>query len=287
MTDLTGKTVVLTGAAGGLGGYLSQQLVQAGAQVVGVDIARSPLDAWCEKISAGGGQAVGYDWDLSKLETLASLVETIERDRGPIDVLINNAGLASYRAFEDCTLAHMQALIAVNLMAAMELTRLLLPGFRARHQGHIVNVASLAAKMAHPYDSVYAASKAGLLLWSDSLRQELVDSPIQISVVCPGYIAESGMFAKTELPAPKLSGISHPSLVAKGVLTAIRQNRAQLIVNQNLVGETSARVTLAISQLIPGFGDWVSHALGVPELNRQRAIARKQKSAHSVMEHMG
>ncbi len=277
MTNLLGKKVILTGAGGGLGTYIGQRLCQEGAYVIGVDIAQLQLDAWSQALQAVGGKAFSVVWDLSASETLARLIEQIEYEHGPVDILINNAGVSSYRAFEDCSLGHMQDVLAINLIAAMELTRLLLPGFLARQQGHIVNIASLAAKMAHPYDSVYAASKAGLLLWSDSLRQELAHTAVKTSVVCPGYIAQLGMFANTHLPAPKLSGISPPSRVAEGVITAILTNRAELIVNQGTALEFSARATSAIRQLFPAFGDWVSHSLGVTELNRQRAIALKAK----------
>jgi len=80
--------------------------------------------------------------------------------------LINNAAIEKYRSFQDYSLEDIQAILATNLVAGMELTRLLLPTMLCQGSGHIVNIGSLAAKKGHPYDSIYSASKAGLLMWS-------------------------------------------------------------------------------------------------------------------------
>lgn len=277
MTNLNGKNVVLTGAAGGLGHHIGKHLCLEGAHIIGIDLNQSALDDWCDEMRSFGGEAVGLAWDLSQLKSLHELVQTIERQYGPVDVLINNAGISSYRAFDDCDLNHTQLVLDINLNAVMELTRQLLPGFRVRGQGHVVNIASLAAKFGHPYDAVYAASKAGLLAWGHSLRQELYGTPIRVSAVCPGYISQSGMFVHTQLPAPRLAGSSSPSLVAKKVIQAIRTNRAEVVVNQDFITQFIGKFLMAIRQFLPSFGDDLFRKIGVNDLNQKRAAIYREK----------
>jgi short-subunit dehydrogenase len=270
MTNIVGKTVALTGASGGVGQAIARALATQSATVVAIARTQTGLDRICAEVDALGGRGIGIPFDLSDLEELPVLVEKIESLVGPIDILINNAGVEIYQAFQDYTLADLQAVIGLNLLTAMELTRQLLPTMLTRQQGHIVNIASLAGKRGHPYDSVYSASKAGLLMWTDALRQELTVTGVGISAICPGYISGQGMLADTGIPAPSLVGTSTPEMLAKEVLRAIAYNRAEVIVNQDGVTELLTRLTVAIAQFWPRFGDAVNQWLGVTQLNQLR-----------------
>ncbi len=270
MTTIAGKTVLLTGASGGIGVFIARALAKEQATVVGVSRSKEGLDKEGVEIKALGGKWIALPFDISNVEELPVLVQQINEIAGSIDILINNAGIEIYRAFQDYSNADLQSVLATNLGAAMELSRLVLPTMLRQSSGHIVNIASLSARKGHPYDSIYSASKAGLLMWSDSVRQELVGTGVEISVICPGYISQIGMFADTHVPAPSLSGTSTPADVANAVLRAIKQNQAEVIVNKDLITESLTKLLLAIWLFFPGFGDSVYRWIGVVKLNKMR-----------------
>ena len=124
----------------------------------------------------------------------AGLIDRAEATIGPLDLLINNAGIetaAAYPAFTDEELA---LLTQVNLVAPMLLSRHVLPGMLERRRGHIVTVSTLAGRGGNAYNVVYATTKAGLIGFTRSLRAELADSPVGASVICPGFVARDGMY---------------------------------------------------------------------------------------------
>ena len=280
MTTIAGKTILLTGASRGIGACIAGELAKQQAIVVGVSRSKAELERVCADIRTTGGKAIAIPGDISQVEQLSTLVKEIEDRVGSIDILINNAGIEIYRAFPDYSLAQIQSVLSVNLIAAMELTRLVLPTMLRQHSGHIVNIASLGSKKGHPYDSAYSASKAGLLVWADALRQELADTEVEISSICPGYIADCGMFADTGIPAPSLAGMSKSQDVARAVVRAIAQNRAEIIVNGGLITENLTKLLLAIEQFFPRLGDSVNRWLDVPKLNQMRikSIDNSKKS---------
>ncbi|QSJ20162.1 hypothetical protein JYQ62_16480 [Nostoc sp. UHCC 0702] len=108
-------------------------------------------------------------------------------------------------------------------------------------------------------------------MWSDSLRQELVGTGVNISVICPGYVCESGMFADTGIPAPSLAGTSKPTDVAIALIRAIKENQAEVIVNQDFFTAGFTKLLLATWQIFPQFGDKIYQWIGVTKLNQKRA----------------
>jgi short-subunit dehydrogenase len=270
MTTIAGKTILLTGASRGIGAGIARELAKQQATVVGVSRSQTELEGVCADIRATGGQAIAIAGDISQVEQLSTLVKKIENRVGSIDILINNAGIEIYQAFPDYSLAQLREVLSVNLLAAMELTRLLLPNMLQRCSGHIVNIASLAGKKGHPYDSIYSASKAGLLMWADALRQELANTGVEISSICPGYVSDCGLLADTGVPAPRLAGISKSQDVVRAVIRAIAKNRTEIIVNGGLMTENLTKLLLAIEQFFPRLGDSVNRWLGVTKLNQMR-----------------
>ncbi|MCH7764824.1 MAG: SDR family NAD(P)-dependent oxidoreductase, partial [Candidatus Marinimicrobia bacterium] len=109
------------------------------------------------------------------------------------------------------------------------------------------------------------ASKGGLIMWTDGMRQELRDTNVNISVICPGYISDAGMFYDGHVDPPALLGSSKPQDVADAVVKAITQNKAEIIVNKGPI-----KPLLAIGQISPVFGDMVVRKFGVPELSKKR-----------------
>lgn len=280
MTTIAGKTVLLTGASRGIGVYIARALAAKQATVIGVSRSSEELERVCTEVNNLGGKGVGIPFDISKVEELPILLQQIEQQVGGVDILINNAGIEIYRAFPNYSLGDIQSVLSINLIAAMELTRLVLPNMLNRSSGHIVNIASLAAKKGHPYDSIYSASKAGLLMWADAVRQELASTGVEVSTICPGYISGQGMLADTGVPAPSLAGTSTPDRVAIALINAIEQNQGEVLVNGDPITANLTKLLFAISQFSPNFSDTINRLLGVPKLNRLR-IAKQTQGKNS------
>jgi short-subunit dehydrogenase len=272
MTTIAGKTILLTGASRGIGAFIARALAKEQATIIGVSRSKEGLDKIGAEVKKLGGEWSAIPFDLRQVENLPILLEQIHQRVGIIDILINNAGIELYRAFQDYSTAEIQSILTTNLLAVMELSRLILPSMLNQGSGHIVNIASLAGKKSPAYNSIYAASKAGLIGWNDALRQELAGTGVEISVICPGYVSHQGMSADTGVSTPRLSGTSPPIKVADAVVCAIAHNKAEVLVNQDLLTETFTKLLLAIGQIFPRFGDAIFQWLGVTATN-QKCIA--------------
>lgn len=284
MSALAGKTVLLTGASRGIGASMALAIAKEGATVVGVSRSKAGLAQVQQSIESEGGKMISLPADISQVSELAALAKQINNIAGTIDVLINNAAIEIYRAFQNYSLNEIQQVLSTNLLAAVELSRLLLPDMLAQQEGHIINIASLAAKKGHPYDSVYSASKAGLLMWADAIRQELSGTGVIVSTVCPGYVKDQGLLSDTKMSAPRFAGVSMSKDVVAAVLTAIKTNRAEVVLNENAYLTLLTQLLFAVEQFSPRFGDMVNRWLGVPQLNSKRADIQSamRQNSHKV-----
>jgi len=164
--NLTGTRVVVTGASRGIGAQLAERLAARGARVVLVARSRDAISDLAARL---GGEA--FPADLADPAAIAPLVRAIETE-GPVNVLVNNAGVDLTGAFVDLDPERILALIAVNLVAPMLLCRAVIPTMRLRGKGHIMNVSSLAGTNALPGLAPYSTSKAGLSHFTAALRAE-------------------------------------------------------------------------------------------------------------------
>jgi short-subunit dehydrogenase len=267
---IAGKTALLTGASGGIGVFIARALAKEQATVVAISRSQKGLEQICAEIEAEGGKAISIPFDIRQLEELPSLVQKIEQLAGPIDILINNAAIEKFRPFQNYTLEDIQSISTTNLLAPMELARLVLPTMLERKSGHIVNISSTAGKKGATYNSIYSASKAGLIMWSDAIRQELANTNVGVSVICPG-VTDAGMFHALGITAPSVAHLAHPTEVANIVLQAIQHNHKEVILD----GLTS-KIFFAISQLSPQLGDAIIRRAGLLELNRSCAEKQMQ-----------
>ena len=272
MNTIAGKTILLTGASGGIGSVIARQLAKKQAKIIAVSRSLTGLEPVCLEIAASGGKVIPIPFDLTKIEELPTLKAEIDRVAGSVDILINNAAVEKFRAFADYSLAEMQWMLTTNLLAVMELSRLILPDMLAKNSGHIVNIASLAGKKGTPYNSVYSATKAGLIMWSDALRQELHDTNVNISIVAPGYV-NAGMFTRLGMDQPEFANPCPPEAVADAVVQAISQKKAEITVNSGL----DTLILFAIGQFAPQFVDWVYRRIGLTELNKSLVANQSQK----------
>ena len=230
--ELSRSVGILTGASRGIGVHLARRLVSEGAALALAARSGKDLEGTAERIRAGGGRVITVECDVTKRADLERLVERTESELGPPDLLVNNAGIEHVINFERIEPDMIEAIIATNVVAAEILARLVVPGMIARRHGHIVNMSSLAGKTAYPYNSVYSSSKHALVGFSWSLREELKPHGVGVSVVCPAYISEVGMYVDwsgDQEPKGLVRRVS-PEQVAQATIRAIRRDRAEVIV---------------------------------------------------------
>ena len=246
--ELRGRNALLTGASGGLGGYIARALAAEGVNLALSDIPEAPPDALAEELD-GPVVARSVPADLTDREQLRGLIGRTEDEVGPLDILVNCAGLEFAGPFMEMSEDELTALIDVNLVATMLLTRAALPGMTERGRGHVVNIGSIAGKLPSPTLAAYGGSKHGVVGFTNTLRAELGDGPVSFSVICPGFVARAGMYGRIETgndPPPPFRPIQ-PEQVAEAVVDAVRRDRAQTIVNGRGIGPL-----IAIAALAPG-----------------------------------
>ncbi|WP_193057624.1 SDR family NAD(P)-dependent oxidoreductase [Glutamicibacter arilaitensis] len=195
MESVAGLHVLITGAAQGRGLLFAKQACREGAaRVVIWDIDEAKLAAAAEELRQLGGNVQAHRVDLAQQQQIEEQAAQVI-ESGGVDVLVNNAGVVTGSSFAEHRSAQITATMAVNALAPMYLTHALLPQLGRSGRGRVLTMASAAALVSNPNMSVYAASKAAAMSWSDSLRLELEANPnIGISTICPTYI-NTGMFA--------------------------------------------------------------------------------------------
>lgn len=179
------RTVLLTGAAGGLGSAFARALVASGRRVVLVDRDQEKLDA----LAAALGEACcAVRLDISDAAAVDALPARIPAQFQPIDVLFNNAGhdIGGRTAFAEGSPDDWGAIIETNLIGLMRVTRAILPAMLARNQGHILNISSINAVRIIPDMTAYSTSKAGVHMFTQTLRGELAESAIRVTEFQPG-----------------------------------------------------------------------------------------------------
>ena len=184
--SLSGLCAVVTGAAGGIGYAVSQQLIAQGATVHGLDRDAAGLKRAAREFAGG---FVPYTVDLGDRANLDRvLAELLGRLERRCDILVNNAGVSRLRSLEETDDALLDWLFAVNFTAAFRITRALLPALRASGRGAIVNIASELALVGQSDYSAYCATKGAVLAWSRALALELAAQQIRVNAVCPGPV---------------------------------------------------------------------------------------------------
>lgn len=186
MFDLTGKTALITGATGGIGGAIATALHARGATVALSGTRKEKLD---ELAASLGERAFVVPANLSDAESVAALVPAAEAAMGQVDILVNNAGLTRDTLAMRMKDEDWAAVLQVNLTAAFTLSRACLKGMMKRRFGRIVSITSIVGVTGNPGQCNYAASKAGLIGMSKSLAAEVASRGITVNCVAPGFIA--------------------------------------------------------------------------------------------------
>jgi NAD(P)-dependent dehydrogenase (short-subunit alcohol dehydrogenase family) len=184
--DLRGKVVAITGGARGIGLATANAFARRGALVTIGDLDAARARAAAEGI---GRNAIGLALNVTDRASFESFLNEVQHRLGPLDVMVNNAGIQHVGLFADETDASTDIQIAVNLGGVLNGTKLALARMRPRARGHIVNLASIGGKIASPGGATYAATKHAVVGLSESLRGELRGSGIAVSIVMPAIIA--------------------------------------------------------------------------------------------------
>jgi short-subunit dehydrogenase len=272
MKNLQGRVALVTGASGGLGTHIARRLAREGMNVAVSGRREDALAQVAAELSALGVKSAAVPADLSDLTQVDPLIESVESALGPVDVLVNNAGVESIGAFTRYTREELTSMVDVNLTAPLLLTHRLTPGMLQRGCGHVVFIASVAGKVGPAFNEPYAATKAGLVGLTQSLRAEYLDAPVGFSVVCPGFIAGDGMYARMAQEghrSNRMMGETTTEKIAEAVFRAIRDDRAEI-----LESGAPIRPILALAQLAPGLVERLAPRFGVTELFRKVAVAR-------------
>jgi len=197
--SLAGRVALVTGGSGGIGRAIALALSAAGASVaIGYGASDAAAHQLAGQITAAGGRAAALSADLAYAAEVVRLAEDAEHAFGPVDVLVNNAGLGRRQPLESIAVEDFDETIAVNLRAPFLLTQRLLPGMAARGFGRVLFMSSVAAFTGGIVGSHYAASKAGLHGLTHSLAARFARSGVTVNAIAPALIGDTGMLAGDE-----------------------------------------------------------------------------------------
>jgi short-subunit dehydrogenase len=260
---LSGATVLLTGATGGIGHAIARRLHGAGASLVLTGRRTDVLTPLAEEL---GGRAIAVD--LVDREAPARLLE----EAGDVDVLVANAALPASGLVDSFSVDEIDRALDVNLRAPIVLARLLGPKLAERGSGHLVFISSLAGKAAAPRSSLYSATKFGMRGFALGLRADLHAHGVGVSTVFPGFIRDAGMFAESGAKLPRGVGTRAPEDVAQAVQRAIERNKAEVV-----VAPAGLRLGSLFGGLAPGFAERATRRMGGDKIAAATAEGQAEK----------
>jgi NAD(P)-dependent dehydrogenase (short-subunit alcohol dehydrogenase family) len=245
--SLAGQVVAITGAGRGIGRATAAALIARGARVAIGDI-EAPLAE--RTASELGGGCVGLALDVTDQASFAAFLDEVEMRLGPLDVLINNAGIMPIGPFVEETEATARRMVDINLHGVIFGSKLALARFAPRRRGHLVNVASIAGKVGVPHDVTYCATKFAVVGLTESLKAEYAGSGIEFSLVMPVGVNTE---LYSGLPKPRGMPIPEPEDVANAIVEALQKGIFDVYVPKSLAA------TVRLSALLPRRG---AEALG-------------------------
>jgi short-subunit dehydrogenase len=264
--DLKGKLVLITGGARGIGRATAVEFLRAGARVVVADI-DLPLAETCARELSASGEIHAMKLDVTKRSDFDQVVDRIEQNLGPLEVLVNNAGIMSLGKFLDLDEQNDRRQIDINVMGVLHGMRAVLPKMLGRGQGHIVNVASLAGRIGIPHATTYTATKFAVIGATESVRNELRGSGIELTYVMPYLV-------NTELAAGA-GGLAWPPIVqpedvAKALVKGVQKNRLEVYVPK--IGKLAAMLPAILPRPLV---DLAGLALGLNKLFKKVDAERR------------
>lgn len=257
--ELRGRSVLVTGASGGLGRAIARRLRGEGCELTLTGRRADVLEDLAQEV---GGRTIVAD--LAQRHDVQRVVDAC----GDVDILVANAGVAGVGELTDYSLEQLDRVIEVNLRAPIALARALGEGMLARGRGHLVFISSLSGKTAGPVSSLYNATKFGLRGFALGLRQDWGPRGVGVSCINPGPIADAGMFhdAAKDVALPAGFRPKAPGDVADAVVKAVRLDRAEVD-----VADPVMRAGVLLSQVAPQVAAKVNRLAGGDRVSRQVA----------------
>jgi NADP-dependent 3-hydroxy acid dehydrogenase YdfG len=226
--SLAGRVVAITGGARGIGRATAAALIAQGAKVAIGDIETPLAERTAQELGAG---TIGLPLDVTDRTSFETFLDQVESYLGPLDVLINNAGIMPIGPFVEETDATALRLVDINLHGVIFGSKLALARFQARGAGHLVNIASSAGKAGFPGGATYCATKHAVVGLSEAIRAEVYDTPIDVTVVMPVVV-------NTELGSglPETRGVKkvEPEDVANAIVEALQTGRYEVFVPKSI-----------------------------------------------------
>jgi NAD(P)-dependent dehydrogenase (short-subunit alcohol dehydrogenase family) len=231
---IAGARVTVTGAGSGIGRATSLECAKAGATVVAVDIDGDAARATADSCARLGAASAAYTCDVADYAAVVALAEQIESEQGPVDVLVNNAGVGVAGPFLDNSIEDWEWLRSVNIDGVVHCAHAFGRPMVDRGRGQVVNLASMAGYMPHGSLSAYCTSKAAVIMFSQCLRADWSRSKVGVTAICPGVI-DTPIPANTRMVGPMaakrgqaIRAFSHghsAEAVAKAIVSAVEHNR--------------------------------------------------------------
>jgi short-subunit dehydrogenase len=268
-----GQVVIVTGASRGIGAHLFDGFAARGCKLVLAARTQDTLEAHAKELRDRGLEVLAVATDISKREDCRNLVDRALAEFGAIDILVNNAGVERYAYFHQKDLDDIEAVIRTNVIGTMTLTRLVVPHMIERRKGHVVNIGSMAGKSAIAYNVDYSTSKHALVGLSWSLRAELAPHGVGVSVVCPIFVKDAGMFHDRNPgdKAPAAASAVPMTAVVDSTIKAIERNKAEILVTKPL-----GKISDVIAAISPDALIGIQRRLGIYRYLEEQARISKR-----------
>jgi len=260
---IDGCTAIITGASSGIGQAAARELSRNGVNLVLAARNKDKLSALARDIHSLHGRSFVVPTDVTDRLAVEALVRKTAEEFGAVDILVNNAGVGLFAPIADGNLENMQRLFNVNFWGAINCIQATVPYMLTQGRGHIVNVSSIAGKIAPPYMGIYSATKFALAAISDSLRSELAGSGIGVSTIYPGLTQTNFMENMTqEVEAPRIPPVARfvdASVVGQRIAQAIRWGLRDAYVSPEDVA------AVGLNTIAPQLTDWAMRTFMRPE----------------------
>ena len=180
------RVAIVTGAGQGIGKGIATALGEAGFKVAVADLNQPIAEQTAKEITAAGGTAIAVEIDVTRTDSVASAVRTVEAELGPIEVVVNNAGWDDFMPFTDTTEEFWDKILDINFKGALRVLKAVVPGMAERGFGRVVNIGSDAGRVGSSLEAVYSGAKGGIIAFGKTLAREVAAHGVTVNTVCPG-----------------------------------------------------------------------------------------------------
>lgn len=276
MKNVTGKTVLITGASSGIGLETARAFARRGCRVALAARRKEKLTALAEELKAKGSEALVIACDIRDKTQAKNAVEEVLRTWGELHILINNAGISDFQSFDRQDIDRIEDVFKTNILGTVYTTHAALAHMREKGEGHIVNVSSIAGLMGIPWMAAYSSSKFALVGLTEALRRELHGSGVHLTAFCPGTV-DTAMAAEP-LKDKDLRNRIDPKTAketAEQIVRAVQKNIPELV-----FGEVSSFL-LRIVKFFPRLADWAVHRTFTRVHPEVRELIRQEREKTS------